>query len=96
MNDKAESSAAAVVPANGSVSVFAPVTASILHFVDPVEMARAFKEQVRFDIEIIAKQLEALPPRTVLYSASIDKTLLKFLFYMVKFDKIAPAAAAFA
>lgn len=86
--------AGAGVPSNGYVPFFAPITAPILCSVDAVEVARFLKERKRYGIESIAKQAEAPSLRTLLSSASIDRTLLKSVIYIRKFDKIAREAAS--
>ena len=72
-----------------AVSVFAPIAAPVLCSVDPVQVARFLKERERYELEILSKQAD-LPNLTALpYTASIDRTLLKSLFFMGKFDNIA-------
>jgi len=91
MSDDAASASAT----SASVPVFAPIAAPILRSVDTIKVARFLKERERYEIEISAKQAEAPSLKTLPYSASIDRTLLKSLFYMGKFDTVAPDAATF-
>lgn len=76
----------------GSVPVFAPISAPILRSVDPIKVVRFLKERERYELEIAAKQAEVPTLKSLPYTASIDRTLLKSLFYMGKFDDIAPEA----
>lgn len=72
-----------------AVSLCTPISAPILRSVDPVQIARFLKERERYELEIAAKQSD-LPSLSVLpYNASIDRSLLKNLFFMGKFDHIA-------
>lgn len=77
---------------SGSVPVFAPISAPILRSVDPVKVARFLRERERYEIEIEAKQMEVPTLKSLPYTASIDRTLLKSLFYMGEFDTLAPGA----
>ena len=81
-------------PASGSVSVFAPVAAPVLRSVDPVKVARFLKERERYELEISAKQAEVPSLKVLPYTASIDRSLLKNLFFMGKFDSIAADASS--
>lgn len=71
------------------MSVFAPISAPVLRSVDPVEVARFLKERERYELEITAKTFEVPSLKPLLYSASIDRSPLKNLFFMGKFDSIA-------
>ena len=81
------------VPANGSVSVFAPISAPVLRSVDPIQVARFLKERERYELEITAKQADVPTLKALPYTASIDRSLLKNLFFMGKFDTIAEGVA---
>jgi len=82
----------AAASSSPSVPVFVPVAAPILKSVDPVQVAVFLKDRDRYEREIASKQAE-IPTLTVLpYTASIDLSLLEDLFFMGKFDKIAPSA----
>ena len=76
-----------------SVSVFAPIAAPVLRSVDPIQVARFLKERERYELEIAAKKTEVPSLKVLPYSASIDRTLLKNLFFMGKFDTIAPTTS---
>lgn len=65
----------------------------MLRSIDPVNVARFLKECERYEIEIAAKQVEVPTLKVLLYTASVDRTLIKSLFYMGKFDDIAPDVA---
>lgn len=65
----------------------------MLRTIDPVNVARFLKERERYEIEIAAKQVEVPTLKVLPYTASVDRTLLKSLFYMGKFDDIAPDIA---
>lgn len=80
--------------AAGSVPVFAPITAPILRSVDPVKVAKFLKERERYEIEIRSKQSEVPSLRPLAFTASIDRTLLKSLYYMGEFDTLAPDASS--
>lgn len=57
--------------------------------VDPVQVTRFLKERERYELEVKTKKAE-IPTLTALpYSASIDRSLLKNLVFMGKFDAIA-------
>ncbi|MEM1369510.1 MAG: hypothetical protein AAGG02_16175 [Cyanobacteria bacterium P01_H01_bin.15] len=74
----------------GAAAIFTPISAPILKSVDPIDVAAFLKERERDEVEITAKKGE-LPSLSMLpYSASIDRSLLKSLFFMGKFDTIAP------
>lgn len=74
--------------------IFDPIAAPILGGVDPVLVARFLKERERYELEILAKQDEVPTLKMLPYNASIDRTLLKSLFYMGKFDKFAADATS--
>ena len=74
------------------IALFAPISASVLQSVDPTLGACFLKERERYELEITAKPAEAPTMALVPYTASIDRSLLKSLFYMGKFDEIAPNA----
>lgn len=74
------------------MSLFLPISAPILRSVDPVQVARFLKERERYEIEISSKQSELPSLRELPFTASIDRSLLKSLFYMGKFDSLAPNA----
>ena len=77
-----------------AVSVFAPIAAPVLRSVDSFQVARFLKKRERYEFEIFSKQAD-LPNLTELpYTASIDRTLLKSLFFMGKFDNIAKGVAS--
>ena len=77
-----------------TTAIFAPISAPVLRSVDPVRVASFLKERERYELEITAKQTEIPSLKTVPYTASIDRTLLKSLFYMGKFYLVAPNAAS--
>lgn len=77
---------------SASVPVFAPIVAPILRSIEPIKADRFLKEREQYEIEISAKKSEVPSLQTLPYTASIDRTLLKSLFFMRKFDNIAPAA----
>ncbi len=72
--------------------LFAPIAAPVLRSVDPVEAARFVRERERYELEITSKQVEMPTLKVLPYTASVDRTLLKSLFYMGKFDEIAKDA----
>ena len=74
------------------VALFAPISAPILRSVYPILVARFLKEREIYELEITAKQAEDPTMTPLPYTASIDRSLLKSLFYMGKFDDIAPNA----
>lgn len=78
--------------ASASVSVFAPIAAPILRSVDPIKVAVFLKERERYEIEIESKKLQIPSLSALPYKASIDRTLLKNLLFMGKFDEIAKDA----
>lgn len=73
----------------GAVSLFTSISAPILRSVDPVKVARFLKECERYELEITAKQSELPTLKVLPYTASIDRSLIKNLFFMGKFDSIA-------
>ena len=72
-----------------AVSVFAPVAALVLRSVDSVQVAKLLNERERYELEILSKQADLPTLKALPYTASIDRTLLKSLFFMGKFDNIA-------
>ena len=79
----------------GTISLFAPITAPVLRSVDPVQVVRFLKERERYELEIESKQAEVPSLKVLPFTASVDRSLLKNLFYMGKFDDHAPDAATF-
>ena len=65
-----------------AVSVFAPIAAPVLRSVDPVQVASFLKERERYELEILSKQADLPNLKALPYTASIDRTLLKSLFFM--------------
>lgn len=92
MSDNSSSPAAAAASASGSVPVFAPIAAPVLRAVDPLKVACFLKERERYELEIEDKKAEVPSLKTLPFTASIDRTLLKSLFRMGEFDEIAPNA----
>ncbi|CAN8076723.1 unnamed protein product [Agarophyton chilense] len=75
--------------------MFASISAPILRSVDPVEVARFLKERERYELEVTAKQSQVPSLEVLPYKASVDRSLLKSLHYMGKFEKLAPNAQSF-
>ncbi len=64
----------------------------MLRSVDPVQVAKFLKERERYELEIMSKQADVPNLKRLLYTAIVDRTLLKSLFFMGKFDHIAQEA----
>lgn len=64
------------------MSLFTPISAPILHSVDPVQVSRFLIAREMYAIEISSKQAEMPSLKELPYTASIDRSLLKSLFYM--------------
>lgn len=77
-----------------SVPVLEPIDAPILRRLDNIKVDRFLKERLRYEVEISMKQGEVPSLRTLSHSASIDKSLLKPLLYIEKFDTVAPTATS--
>lgn len=77
-------------PSQASVPVFVPVAPPILYSVDPVQVTIFLKERERYEREVSSKQAEVPSLKVLPYTASIDLSLLEDLFFMGKFDDIAP------
>lgn len=84
-NDEAGSA-----PEHASVALFTPITSPVLWSADPIDVAKFLKEQGRYEVEVLAKQAEVPTLSMVPYSASIDRTLLRHLVFIVAFDDTAP------
>ena len=54
----------------------------------PVQVAKFLKERKRYEHEILSKQEDLQTLKALPYTASIDRTVLKSLFFMGKFDNI--------
>lgn len=67
-----------------AVYILAPIYAPVLHSVDPVGVAKFFKERERYELEIISKQAEFPFLKALAYTAKTDRTLLKPIFYIDK------------
>lgn len=74
------------------VALFTPIFAPILYFIDPIQVARFFRERGRYELEVESNQAEVASLHTVPYTASIDRSLLKHLVFMRNFDDIDPKA----
>ncbi|CAN8061403.1 unnamed protein product [Agarophyton chilense] len=59
------------------------------------KVARFLKERERYELEVTAKQSQVLSLEVLPYKASVDRSLLKSLHYMGKFEKLAPNAQSF-
>lgn len=57
-------------------------------------MSHFHKEGERYELEISTKHAAVPTLKTLPYSASVDRSLLKSLFYVWKFDEICPKTAA--
>lgn len=55
---------------------------------------RFLKERERYELGIVSKQSELPSLKALPYTASIDRSLLKNLFYMCKLDTIAQTIAS--
>lgn len=75
-----------------SVTMFKPISAPVLRSVDPVRVTRLLKERKHYELEIESKQAELPSLKSLSYSASIDRSLLKNLFFICKLDDLAPDA----
>lgn len=72
---------------NAPVSLFAPISASILQSVDASEIAKLLKQCEKYELEIKSKQYEIPSLKVLPYKANIDHQLLDNLAFMGKFDK---------
>ena len=72
-----------------AVSVFDPVGAPVLRSVDPVQVAKFLMERERYELEILFNQADFPTLKALPHTASIDRTLLKSLFFMGEFGNIA-------
>lgn len=78
----------------GAISTFAPIPALVLGSIEPIQVMCFLKERESYELEINAKQEEVPSFRALPCTASIDRALLKTLFFMGKFDDIADGASA--
>lgn len=78
------------------VALFAPIFAPILRSVHTIRVTLFSKERNCYEMEINVKKAEFPTLTAAPYSASINRSLLKSLFYMGKFDFIAPKASSVA
>lgn len=78
------------LPSFSGATLFTPISAPILRSVDPVQVSHLLKERERYEVEVNAKKGEIRTISHLPYTASIDGSLLKSLFYMGKFDMWAP------
>lgn len=85
---------AAATPTPVSFSVFTPVAAPVLNSVNLLRVARFLKEPEQYETEICAKQAEGPSLKSLLYTESIDRTLLRLLFLMGTFDSLESEAAS--
>lgn len=72
-----------------SVSVCVPIAAPILHSVNPDQVATLLKERERCEIELESKNLQISSLCALPYSAIIDRTVPKNIFFIGKLDNIA-------
>ena len=79
-------------PAVGT-ALFVPMSPPILRSIETTAVARFLKDRERYELEVQAKRVEIPSLQVIPYAASIDRGLLKNLFFLGKFDEIAPAAA---
>lgn len=80
-------------PTIDTLSILAPISASLLRIVDPAKVMRLFKDRERYELEIAPKQSEVLSLKVFPHTASVDNSLLNYLLFMGKFDSIAPDAS---
>ena len=77
----------------GAVTVFQPISYPFLRSLDPVKISIFLKERERYELEIAEKQIE-LPTLTAApFTACIDRTLLRNMHFLGRFDDIAPNVA---
>lgn len=79
------------VTPDGSVSdhahtpLFTTIPAPIFNSIDPVQVAKFFKERERYELEVAYKHSEMPSLQLTLYTANIDRSLLKYLVFMGSF-----------
>lgn len=83
-------SGSAIDSENPTISLFTPVSNPLLRSVSPVEVAKFLKGLERYEIEISSSKSEIPSLKVLPFTASIDRSLLRRLFYMGKFDTFAP------
>lgn len=72
--------------------MFEPVSHPILNSVNPKEVAKFLKERQPYEDEIAEKQKEVPTMTVASFNVSVDRTLLDTMFFVGKFDGIAPDA----
>lgn len=77
---------------NAAVSVFVTIYAPVLRSMDPFNVAKLLKERERDELQIVSKQAELPALKALAYTAIINRTFFKSLFYIGKFDDIAKDA----
>lgn len=75
-----------------SVSLFTPVTALILLFLDPIAIANLLKDRQQFEIEMDEKQIKIPTMIFASWRTSVDSTLLDSRSFMGQLEDIAPNA----
>lgn len=76
--------------AQAQVALFTPIATPILRSVDPIQVAKFFKERDRYELEIESKKAEVPTLKATPYKASVDRSLLKHLVFMGCFDDVSP------
>lgn len=74
----------------GAVSFFPSTCAPVLQSFDSVRFYKFLKEHERYEGKAAVKKTELRTLTVLLTTTSIDISLLRNLFYMGKFDEIAP------
>lgn len=70
--------------------LFSTIHSPVLQSVDPVQVAAFLKERERYSLEVEAKQAQVPGVEVSPSTASIDRTLLRNLLFMGKFDLVQP------
>lgn len=87
---KAEDSAAE----NPCVALFMPISAPTIRCIEPLRATRFIKERERYKFNVYGKQAEVRSLQPTLYTAGIERSLLKHVLHMSCFNDIHPGDTA--
>ena len=72
----------------GSSAIFTPLTATILRDIAPAAVAKFLRARERYVMEVEARQVDCPSLKAASLLLSVDRTLLKSLFFTDEFEKI--------